>query len=87
VCDPNGAARAVKGDSQLGTKLVLEHGLDDLEEIGPIMWDARALATLWGHALTEMARTQGAGHSRTYLMRIEKERARLATIASRPMSL
>jgi hypothetical protein len=57
-------------------------GIDGIEEhVSPPMWDARALATLWDRALTEMARLQGAGHSRTYLQRVEKEIARLARIS------
>ena len=59
----------------------LEHAVDDLEEhLGPV-WDARALATLWRRALTEMANLPSAGHSQTFLKRIEEERARLARIA------
>jgi hypothetical protein len=67
----------------LCTKLSLENRLDEIEEnIGPIIWDARALATLWGRALAEMAGMEDAGHSRAYLKRVKKERARLAIIAT-----
>jgi hypothetical protein len=64
-------------------KLTLEHRVDDLEEhIGPVMWDARALATLWHRALAEMAQLADAGHDQTFLKRVDAECSRLARIAT-----